>query len=312
MQRVAISLRNITKSFPTGFLGSKKREVIRDLDLDVKRGEVFGYIGPNGAGKTTTIGLILGLIKPNTGTIHILGRLSEDHEIRSKIGALPEQPYFYPHLSASELLDYYGRLCCIEREERKRRVCMLLEMMGLEKHAGVRLRRYSRGMLQRFAIAQSLINDPEILIFDEPFSGLDLIGRKDMMKIMLDLKSKGKTIFFSTHILSDVQYLADRVGLLARGQLIRVVDGDEFRRNSTDEIEIELTGVDAQAIDTLRQFSYEVASNNGKTVLFVRGNEHFTKIMEHTLRNGYRVEKVVPRLKFLEDVFSQEMEGMVE
>jgi ABC-2 type transport system ATP-binding protein len=309
MLHSAISLRDVSKCVPRGLFGRKRMEVLRGLEIEVKKGEVFGYIGPNGAGKTTTIGIILGLIKPTSGTVRVLDHPAGDHEARSKIGALPEQPYFYPHLSARELLDYYGKLHGIERDERTKRTESLLKLLGLSSHSSVRLSKYSRGMLQRFAIAQSLINDPELLIYDEPFSSLDPIGRKDTMKIMLDLKSRGKTIFFSTHILSDVQYIADRVGLIAGGRLIRVIDGDEFRQNSTDEMEIELTGVGAEGVGTLSRFAHEVISDNGKTVLVVRGDENLTKVIELTLMSGYRVEKVMPRLRFLEDVFSTEMEA---
>lgn len=309
MSHAALSLRGIFKDFPAGVLGRKRREVLRGLDLEVKRGEVFGYIGPNGAGKTTTIGVILGLVRPAAGTVSVLGRPPGDHLVRARIGSLPEQPYFYSHLSAWELLDYYGRLYELPTETRRSKAASLLELLGLEKHAHVRLSKYSRGMLQRFAIAQSLVNDPELLVFDEPFSGLDPIGRKDLMRIMLDLKSMGKTIFFSTHILSDVQYLADRVGLIAAGRIVRVIDGDEFKRKSADEMEVELEGVENDGLDALRQFVEEVISHNGKTVFVVKGNESLTRVIEYTLHRGYRVERIVPRLKFLEEVFSKEMEG---
>ncbi len=310
MVEPAIILKDVRKEFSTGFLGSKKREVLRGLDLEVEEGEVFGYIGPNGAGKTTTIGVMLGLVKPGKGTVRILGNPPDDHRTRSRIGSLPEQPYFYPHLSARELLEYYARLYGLPGRERKSRVVSLLDMLGLGKHSDVRLSKYSRGMLQRFAIAQSLVNDPELLIFDEPFSGLDPIGRKDMMQIMLDLKEKGKTLFFSTHILSDVQYLADRVGLIADGKIVRTIDGEEFRRNATEEMEIELGGVDGEAPGEIRGIAQEIISSNGKTVFVVRGNEQLSKVIELTLTKGYRVEKITPRLRFLEEVFSKEMEGV--
>ena len=308
MEQNAIILREISKCFPTGLLASKRREVLRGLELEVKRGEVFGYIGPNGAGKTTTIGIILGLIKPTSGSVLVLGKSSGEHDIRSKIGSIPEQPYFYSHLSARELLDYYGKLYGIEREERRKRTDTLLEQLGLAKHRSVRLKKYYRGMLQRFAIAQSLINDPELLIFDEPFSGLDPIGRKDMMNIMLDLKSAGKTIFFSTHILSDVQYIADRVGLIADGRIIRVIEGDEFRRNSSAEIEVELTGVGDGGLEFLKTCAREVFSHHGKTVLVLQGNESLSRVFEYSLKNALKVESVMPKIKFLEEVFSSEME----
>jgi ABC-2 type transport system ATP-binding protein len=307
----AISLKGIFKDFPAGVLGRTRREVLRGLDLEVKSGEVFGYIGPNGAGKTTTIGVMLGLVRPTAGRVTVLGRSAGDHLSRSRIGSLPEQPYFYPHVTAWELLDYYGRLYDIPAEKRKARAAELLELLGLEKHARVRLNKYSRGMLQRFAIAQSLLNDPELLVFDEPFSGLDPIGRKDMMRIMLDLKTKGKTIFFSTHILSDVQYLADRVGLISAGRIIRIIDGEEFKRKSTEEMEVELRGVGSEGLEMLRPYVQEIIAHNGKTLLVVRGNESLTKVMEYTLQKGYGVERIAPRLKFLEEVFSHEMEGTV-
>jgi len=308
MTRSAISLRKIGKSVPTGFLGRKRRKVLSGLDLEVERGEVFGYIGPNGAGKTTTIGIVLGLIRQDTGTVAVLGCPAGDHEARAKIGALPEQPYFYPHLTARELFDYYARLFGLDKEERREKTRTLLPMLGLGKHMDVRISKYSRGMLQRFAIAQSLVNDPDLLIYDEPFSGLDPIGRKDMMNIMLELKSKGKTIFFSTHILSDVQYLADKVGLLTGGKLTRIIDGEEFRRNSTEEMEVVLAGVRSEDSEALKEYTDEAVSSDGKIHLVIRGNENLNRVIGLALRNGYRVEKMVPKLKFLEDVFSSEME----
>jgi ABC-2 type transport system ATP-binding protein len=308
MTHSALSLKSVSKSVPAGFLGTKSKKILRGLDLEIERGEVFGYIGPNGAGKTTTIGIILGLIKQDTGSVTVLGHPAGDHVTRSKIGSLPEQPYFYPHLTARELFDYYGRLFGIDNHTRKKKADSLLDLLGLGKHMNVRLSKYSRGMLQRFAIAQSLLNDPEMLIYDEPFSGLDPIGRKDMMNIMLDLKSNGKTIFFSTHILSDVQYLADKVGLISAGRLTRVIEGDEFRRNSTDEMEVELSGVRPEHAEIFRPYVTEVISSDEKTVLITRGNENLTRVIELTLMHGCRVEKMMPRLRFLEDVFSSEME----
>jgi len=192
------------------------------LDLEIQEGEVFGFLGPNGAGKTTTIKILIGLMQPTSGTAQLFGKSGDHAEVRSKIGFLAESPYFYEYLTALEFLAFYRQLFGLSKNDIKGRSSALLKQVGLESSAHLQLRKFSKGMLQRIGIAQALINDPELVILDEPMSGLDPIGRKEMRELILMLKAQGKTIFFSSHIIHDVEMVCDRVGILAHGKLLAV------------------------------------------------------------------------------------------
>jgi ABC-2 type transport system ATP-binding protein len=185
----------------------------------VQTGEVFGFIGPNGAGKSTTIKLLLGLIFPDAGNARILGKPITDIEMHREIGYLPEQPYFYDYLTATELLDYFARFHDLPAADRKERVQQTLKKVGLETARKIQLRKYSKGMLQRVGLAQAILHDPKVVILDEPMSGLDPLGRREVRDIILELKRDGKTVMFSTHILSDAEMLCDRVGVIVGGKL---------------------------------------------------------------------------------------------
>src|SRR6267378_5731602 len=215
----AIEIENLTKEYPFGFLHLKKKTSLEGLNMQVEMGEVFGFIGPNGAGKSTTIKLLMGLIFPTAGTARILDRPISDVEMHKDIGYLPEQPYFYDYLTAAEVLDYFARFHGFSAAERKERVQKMLRKVGLETAGKIQLRKFSKGMLQRVGLAQAIVHDPKLLILDEPMSGLDPVGRREVRDIILELKNAGKTILFSTHILSDAEMLCDRVGVIAGGQL---------------------------------------------------------------------------------------------
>ncbi len=187
--------------------------------MQVEEGEVFGFLGPNGAGKTTTLKLLMGLIFPTAGTARVLGHSIDDIRMHRDIGYLPEQPYFYDYLTARELLDYYARFSGYEAKERRERVARFLERVGLTGAANTQLRKFSKGMLQRAGIAQAIIHDPKVIFLDEPMSGLDPVGRREVRDIIQDLKQQGRTVFFSTHILSDAEMLCDRVAVLVGGKL---------------------------------------------------------------------------------------------
>ena len=219
MSTPAIEIQGLTKDFPVGFWRPKMRRALENLTFQVEEGEVFGFLGPNGAGKTTTIKLLMGLIFPTSGTARVRGRSIDDIEMHREVGYLPEQPYFYDYLTARELLDYYARFANYSTAERRERVGKFLERVGLAAAADVQLRKFSKGMLQRAGIAQAILHDPPVVILDEPMSGLDPVGRREVRDIMLDLKKQGRTVFFSTHILSDAEMLCDRVAVLARGRL---------------------------------------------------------------------------------------------
>ena len=219
MSNPAIEILGLTKDYPIGFLGRRMRRSLDNLTLQVEEGEIFGFLGPNGAGKTTTLKLLMGLIFPTSGTARVRGWPMDDIRMHREIGYLPEQPYFYDYLTARELLDYYARFFGFGAAERRKRVARLLERVGLAGAADLQLRKFSKGMLQRAGIAQAILHDPQVVFLDEPMSGLDPIGRREVRDIILELKQQGRTVFFSTHILSDAEMLCDRVAVLVQGKL---------------------------------------------------------------------------------------------
>src|SRR5262250_691357 len=228
MSTPAIEIENLTKEYPFGFLNLKKKKSLENLNMQVETGEVFGFIGPNGAGKSTAIKLLMRLIFPTSGSARILGKSISDVEMHRDIGYLPEQPYFYDYLTAAELLDYFARFFGFSAGERKDRIDRMLKKVGLETAGKIQLRKYSKGMLQRVGLAQAILHDPKVVILDEPMSGLDPVGRREVRDIILELKRDGKTVLFSTHILSDAEMLCDRVGVIVGGRLRGVGAPDEI------------------------------------------------------------------------------------
>ena len=219
MATAAIEIDGLTKDYALGFWRKRMRRSLDNLSLRVEDGEIFGFLGPNGAGKTTTLKLLMGLIFPTAGTARIRGKSIDDVAMHREIGYLPEQPYFYDYLTARELLDYYARFFGFAAADRRERVARFLELVGLTTAADVQLRKFSKGMLQRAGIAQAILHDPKVVFLDEPMSGLDPIGRREVRDIILNLKNQGRTVFFSTHILSDAEMLCDRVAVLVDGKL---------------------------------------------------------------------------------------------
>jgi len=215
----AVEILGLEKTYKTGFWHQKQKIGLKNLSLEVPQGEVFGFLGPNGAGKTTTLKILMRLIFPSEGRALILGRDWRDAAVRSRIGFLPEQPYFYDHLTPIELLNYYGTLAGVSVADRRLRIPKLLERVGLADQGRVPLRKFSKGMLQRIGIAQAVLHEPEVVFLDEPMSGLDPVGRRDVRDFIASLNREGKTIFFSTHILSDAEALCDRVAVLNQGEL---------------------------------------------------------------------------------------------
>jgi ABC-2 type transport system ATP-binding protein len=249
MPSAAIEIDNLTKDYPYGFLHLKKKRSLEGLTMQVEDGEVFGFLGPNGAGKSTTIKLLVGLIFPDAGSARILGKPISDTAMHRDIGYLPEQPYFYDYLTAAEVLDYFARFHDLPAAERRERVTRMLKKVGLETAGKIQLRKYSKGMLQRVGLAQAILHDPKVVILDEPMSGLDPIGRREVRDIILELKREGRTILFSTHILSDAEMLCDRVGVIVSGKL-RGVGAPE-----------EIVGVAAQGMEIL----FELMKAQGST-----------------------------------------------
>src|SRR5450755_2858440 len=219
MNTPAIQIDGLTKDYAVGFWRKNMRRSLDHLTLQVNEGEAFGFLGPNGAGKTTTLKLLMGLIFPTSGSAMVRGRSIADIGMHREIGYLPEQPYFYDYLTARELLDYYAQFFGYPLAERRQRVTRFLERVGLADAGDVPLRKFSKGLLQRVGIAQSIVHDPQVIFLDEPMSGLDPVGRREVRDIILDLKRQGRTVFFSTHILSDAEMLCDRVAVLVGGKL---------------------------------------------------------------------------------------------
>jgi len=217
-----VEIENLTKDFAVGFWKKNPVRALDNLSLQIKQGEIFGFLGPNGAGKSTTIKLLMNLLYPTSGSARILGEPVSLTAIRENIGYLPENPYFYDYLTPVEFLTYVGRLFGLGAEELKKRTRALIEDVGLGHAENRQLRKFSKGMVQRLGIAQALINEPKIVFFDEPMSGLDPLGRMDVRRIILSLKTRGVTVFFSSHILSDVEAICDRVAILNRGILQEV------------------------------------------------------------------------------------------
>lgn len=219
MSSPAIEIENLSKEYPFGFLNLKKKKSLEALSMQVHTGEVFGFLGPNGAGKSTTIKLLMRLIFPTSGTARILGKSIEDVSMHQAIGYLPEQPYFYDYLTAAELLDYFARFHGLRSSDRHECVHRTLKKVGLETAKKIQLRKYSKGMLQRAGLAQAILHNPQVVVLDEPMSGLDPLGRREVRDIILELKKEGRTVLFSTHILSDAEMLCDRVGVIVGGKL---------------------------------------------------------------------------------------------
>ena len=235
---IAIETIHLEKTYAVGFWRKKPRVALRPLDLTVEEGEIFGFLGPNGAGKTTTLKLLMGLVFPTAGSARILGFEIDDPRMKAQIGFLPEQPYFYDHLTARELLNYYGQLSGVPAKERSARVERMLARVGLGDSAGMQLRKFSKGMLQRVGLAQAVLHDPKVVFLDEPMSGLDPMGRREVRDLMEELKQQGKTVFFSTHILSDAEALCDRVAVIHQGELRGVGQVAELTSSVAAKVEL--------------------------------------------------------------------------
>src|ERR671933_1856751 len=247
----AVEINNLTKDYEVGFLRKRRVRALDGLTLSVGRGEIFGFLGANGAGKTTTLKLLMRLIYPTGGAARILGRDIADTSVHSEIGYLPEQPYFYDYLTARELVEYCAELFGYPRPERRARAADLLARVRLEEKSwDKQLRKFSKGMLQRVGLAQALVNDPEVVFLDEPMSGLDPVGRREVRDLIAAQRDEGKTVFMCSHILSDIEVLCDRVAILKHGRLAQVGLLDELRQRPEDphQMEVLATGTDAATV----------------------------------------------------------------
>lgn len=302
----AIEVKGLSKTFRPPFR-LKKVRAVRSITFGVEYGEVFGFLGPNGAGKTTTIKILTGLIKPTAGSAFVLGGHPSAVEVRAKIGYLPEQPYFYDYLKPTELLDIFGRLFGIDHRDRQRRINELLDLVGLSHAKDRTLRKYSKGMLQRVGLAQALLNDPHLLILDEPMSGLDPIGRKEFADLIASLKAKGKTIFFSSHILADIERLCDRVVILDKGEIKAQGKLDDLLAGGKWEKEIvvrDTLGIKKGGLASLPGVSV-VEELDAQTFRVVTPGEALGQVLASLIESRFEIVSVVDRKISLEDLLVQ-------
>jgi ABC-2 type transport system ATP-binding protein len=302
----AVETRGLTKDYLVGSFVRTKKRALDSLDLEVEEGEIFGLIGPNGAGKTTSLKLLMGLVFPSAGDARILGKPLDDAEMKQQIGYVPEQPYFYDYLTGRELLDYFGQLFGLSRAERGRRSGELLEKVGMSAAADVPLRKYSKGMTQRIGIAQALVNRPRVVFLDEPMSGLDPIGRREMSLLIRELRDSGVTVFFCSHILSDVEQLCDRVAILNRGRLVESGPLSRIIDVSLRALEVVVEGMTPEIESRIG--SLQSSRRQGTTShLSFRDREEFDRALPLLLENGVRLVSLNPVKESLEDHFIREV-----
>ena len=285
-------------------------EAVKGITFDVKRGEIFGFLGPNGAGKTTTIKALLGLIFPTRGELELFGTPVSDPAARRRVGYLPENPYLYQYLTALEIMDLFGRLAGVPDGTRAEESKRILERVGLGSVMDRPVRRFSKGMLQRAGLAQALLGDPELLILDEPMTGLDPIGRKEVRDLILEERARGRTVMFSSHILSDVEMLCDRVAIVNRGELVAYGSFDELLRKEIRAIEIDLTDVGDELRARLTALPAATVTAAGvKVHVAVQGEEEAHAVLRAALDGGARVAAVTQKRETLEDLFVRKAIG---
>jgi len=303
-----IEIENLTKDYDVGFWRKRKVRALEGLSLSIESGEIFGFLGANGAGKTTTLKLLMRLIYPTEGNARILGHDISDVAMHHRIGYLPENPYFYDYLTAREFLEYCGELFGQTRGERGRRTESLLARVRLdEKSWNTQLRKFSKGMLQRVGLAQALINDPEVVFLDEPMSGLDPVGRREVRDLIASLRQEGKTVFMCSHILSDIEVLCDRVAILKRGQLAHIGYLDELRRRAGDSnlVEVVATGTNAETLSRHLQDGerFMLSPTPSGLRIQVANEEEVDSVIAALRKAGGKLVSVQPVRQSLEELF---------
>jgi len=304
----ALAIDGLTKDYDVGFWRKRPYRALDRLSLEVGAGEVFGFLGPNGAGKTTTLKLLMQLVFPTAGTAEMLGRPLGDLSAKRRIGYLPENPYFYDYLTAEELLTYFAGLFGYAPAERRARAARLLDEVGIGGERRLQLRKFSKGMLQRVGIAQALINDPELVIFDEPMSGLDPLGRRDVRSLILRLRDRGCTVFFSSHVLSDAEALCSRVAILAQGRLVSSGRLSDILAFKAQGWELVVADVDDAVVPVLgARVRKAVRISPGRYSLDLPLEPPPERLMTELVAGGARVVSLNPILETLEDFFVQQV-----
>jgi ABC-2 type transport system ATP-binding protein len=297
----------VVKDFRPGF-GLRRKRVLHGISFQVREREIFGFIGPNGAGKTTTLKVLMGLIRATSGSASILGHGVDETAFRRQIGFLPENPYFYDYLTGDEILHFYAKLSGVPRLRRAARVAELLELVGLSRATHARLRSYSKGMLQRIGIAQALVHDPNVVFLDEPMSGLDPVGRKDVRDLILRLRAEGKTIFMNTHILSDVEMLCDRVAIIANGRIRYQGAIDEFLGAGEPEADLVLANVPGDAAVAMEERFGARLRGHGERIELRIAEKDTSAALRVALEAGAEVISVTPHRVSLESIFLSAVE----
>ncbi len=283
----------------------KGRTVVSDVSVEVKQGEIVGLLGPNGAGKTTTIKSVLRLIFPTEGEITIFGRSADDREAAKRIGYMPENPYVYQYLKPLEFLDLCGRLTGIPKSERRDRSEAMVDKVGLRHAVDRPIGKFSKGMMQRVGLAQALLHDPELLVLDEPMSGLDPIGRKEVRDVLLEQRARGKTLLFTSHILSDVELLCDRVVIMQRGEIKSEGKVHDLLETASKRFEIRLSGASAALKESLGTRAVVVDDGDGHLTLRAEGDKTVDEILRVSAAAGATLEALVPDRQTLENLFLQ-------
>jgi ABC-2 type transport system ATP-binding protein len=300
----AIEILGLEKTYSVGFWRKRPKRALQPLHLTVEDGEIFGFLGPNGAGKTTTLKLLMGLVFPTAGSARILGKEWTDPSVKAQIGFLPEQPYFYDHLTAHELLEYYGQLSGVPAKQRKHRVEQVLQQVGLRDVQAVQLRKFSKGMLQRVGIGQAILHDPKLVFFDEPMSGLDPMGRREVRDLMEQLKCEGRTVFFSTHILSDAETLCDRVAIIHKGELRGVGAVEDLTSSVQGKVEVVWHGTQIPA--SIKTLSAECHVTGDRVRAIVAENQQDAMI-DALRREHLRLIAITPVRTSLEAYFVEKL-----
>ena len=306
---LAVETIELTKDYRLGFFRNRSKRALDRLNLRVEAGEIFGLLGPNGAGKSTTLKLLLRLVFPSAGSARILGRDLGDVSVHARIGFLPENPYFYHYLTAEEFLKYAGELFGLPSSRLRQRVSKLIERLGLSDARNLPLGKFSKGMVQRVGIAQALINDPDLIFLDEPMSGLDPLGRREVRDLILDLKREGKTVFFSTHILSDAETLCDRVAILNRGRLQGCGELQEILSLGVAATEIVFENPAAGLLEELARYTRSAVRTGVRVRVEVPQEADVSKLLELALRHGTKVVSLSPIKLSLEDYFLAQMDA---
>ncbi|PYU95484.1 MAG: ABC transporter [Acidobacteria bacterium] len=304
----AIEIEHLTKDFYAGFWRKRPIRALDGLSLRVEAGEIFGFLGPNGAGKTTTLKLLMNLIRPTAGSARILGQPVDSVSMRRNIGYLPENPYFYDHLTPEELLTYIGTLFGIRQPVLRKKILELLETVGLAEARKLQLRKFSKGMVQRVGIAQALINDPEVVFLDEPMSGLDPLGRREVRLVISSLRTRGATVFFSSHILPDVEALCDRVAIMNRGKLLELGALLDILKVKIQGHEIILAHVQPAVLEALRPMCEEITLMSDRVHIRAATSRQAGAIVSQAVSGGAELVSVNPIRASLEEYFFQEVQ----